>query len=394
MINFEKIIYLGTYEKPSLSSDRRKDFTDLWLYGIKDEFAENSKSIIKNGDYSNPSFLPMATKISSNKVADIRVKSLPGFGAYGYYTLKNPNTTYLQIPFHLNTPEEDEPAIALLYEEGTLTVTVLAASSYDCFRVRITKGAYTQDKIAYVRSSKAEIKVNTGAVPPFDVTVVGYKNEIAAVSVPAVATLYTDVPAYVSATGRLLESGTSLTHSISATVGNYLIAFVTTAYPFSSSTGWAYRYSSEGYLSRKTTVLLKQAVDTTESLTIDTDTASGPIGITLVEVSNLHDIDCVDRDTPYYMFSSYTVRRKSAPCIYFMSSRYYNAINANFDPLITDPPYNPITAPVTIRVEPDTSIVALQNRLQQLVIDNSTADSHSIITTGCNGHEVLTFSLT
>lgn len=130
------------------------------------------------GDFTDLVFKSEPRRITHHAVKDFGVKSFPRLGAYGFYTPKYAETSFMAIPINRQVPYHDIPEVTIT-DTGT-TIHLSIDGDYECYRVIVRKDYFATEFITY--------DTEFDFVPMYDgeclISVYGHSNEITVTSNP------------------------------------------------------------------------------------------------------------------------------------------------------------------------------------------------------------------
>lgn len=186
-LDFEREIALGPGVKPNLAHEPDNG---LWQYKIINTRIDNFVAYPVNGLYDNISFTKKPSLLTAKQVRDVGIKHLPGYGAYGFFTLLHQDNSYVLCPIHNRRLTGKEPVVTITDLGGNVfRFNISSTEEYECYRIELIEGFFTEEKIVYGIEGTAEVTLAPELAGELLVQVTGYSNEISIVSGPWEGTL-------------------------------------------------------------------------------------------------------------------------------------------------------------------------------------------------------------
>jgi hypothetical protein len=179
---FEREIALGPGAKPNLAHEPNND---LWQYKIIDTRLDNFITQPINGVYDNISFTKKPNLMTVKQVRDLGIKNLPGYGAYGFFTLLHLDNSYVMCPIHNNKITGRTPEVTITdLGDNNFRFNITSDEEYECYRIELIESFFTEEKIVYASNGTAEVILAPELAGELFVQVTGYSDEIAIASAP------------------------------------------------------------------------------------------------------------------------------------------------------------------------------------------------------------------
>lgn len=179
---FEYELDLG---KGLMSSLIHEPNNDLWNYRINDSRLDTQVATPPKGVYTNLSFENKPTMVTVKQINDFKAKHLPGFGAYGFFTLKYRDVSYVLCPIHFEEEVGEVPEVTISDLGNNQHHFIISSSEfYNAYRIEMILENRTEEKIVYALDGTAEVTLQPELAGELLVYVTGYKDEISISSEP------------------------------------------------------------------------------------------------------------------------------------------------------------------------------------------------------------------
>lgn len=186
-LTFTNEIALGPGAKPALAHETDNG---LWQYKIINTRLDNFVSFPNNGTYEDLSFTKKANLITAKQVRDLGIKNLPGFGAFGFFTLLHLDNSYVICPIHNKKVTGSKPEVTITdLGSNNFQFNISSTDEYECYRIELIESFFTEEKIVYAIDGAAEVILAPELAGELLVQVTGYSNEISIASIPWEGTL-------------------------------------------------------------------------------------------------------------------------------------------------------------------------------------------------------------
>lgn len=186
-LTFENEIALGPGAKPALAHEADNG---LWQYKLIDTELDNFVSFPNNGVYDDLSFTRKANLVTVKQVKDLGVKSLPGYGAFGFFTLLHLDNSYVVCPIHNRKETGNKPEVTITaLGDNKFIFNITSMEEYECYRIELVNGFFTEEMIVYAVDGTAEVTLAPELAGELFVQVTGYRNEISIASIAWEGTL-------------------------------------------------------------------------------------------------------------------------------------------------------------------------------------------------------------
>lgn len=181
-LDFEREIALGPGAKPNLVHESDNG---LWQYKIINTRLDNFVAYPVNGLYDNISFTKKPSLLTAKQVRDVGIKHLPGYGAYGFFTLLHQDNSYVLCPIHNKKITGRAPEVTITdLGENVFRFNISSTEEYECYRIELIKDFFTEEYIVYAIDGTAEYEVAPELAGDLLVAVTGYSDEISIASEP------------------------------------------------------------------------------------------------------------------------------------------------------------------------------------------------------------------
>lgn len=186
-LTFTNEISLGPGAKPALAHEIDNG---LWQYKIINTRLDNFVSFPVNGTYDDLTFTKKANLITAKQVRDLGIKNLPGYGAFGFFTLLHLDNSYVICPIHNKKVTGSKPEVTITdLGSNNFRFNITSTDEYECYRIELIEGFFTEEKIIYAIEGAAEVTLAPELAGELFVQVTGYSNEISIASIPWEGTL-------------------------------------------------------------------------------------------------------------------------------------------------------------------------------------------------------------
>lgn len=190
-INYEIELGLNS-SKVYMSNEPNNKWVKYYQSG---DILENEYQQINMGNYEvlNPEedelgiygekWVKEPQRFTKSKITDFGIKTLVGYGAYGFFLDASGKKGRVKVPI-VRKNNNNPPVLLLAVEEDTIIYNIqnTESSLYECFRLSFTQDGYRYDFITY--DPNGEIIKIPGMYGEFEVTCIGYRNEIQEYSKP------------------------------------------------------------------------------------------------------------------------------------------------------------------------------------------------------------------
>lgn len=161
-------------DKLQFTHDPNNEFVE---YHSEQFYLLNEASFPDMGDFTDLEWVEEDKRITSEKVSNFGVKSLPQYGPYGFYTpYYGDGTSRVLVPINPKRTRFDPPIVTVVETNGTFKLTIEdpPSADYECYRVVFRKGWFAEEFVTYDK----ELTVTLYA-GEYDLTVMGYiENDI------------------------------------------------------------------------------------------------------------------------------------------------------------------------------------------------------------------------
>lgn len=157
----------------------------LWSFYIEGTKLNNAVSTPNYGIYSALEFTKKPNLLTAKQVRDLGIKNLPGYGAYGFFTLLHMDNSYVMCPIHNKKITGRAPEVTITdLGDNNFQFNITSTEEYECYRIELIEGFFTEEKIVYAIGGTAEVILAPELAGELFVQVTGYSDEIAIASVP------------------------------------------------------------------------------------------------------------------------------------------------------------------------------------------------------------------
>lgn len=213
-LTFTNEIALGPGAKPALAHEVDNG---LWQYKIVNTRLDNFVSFPNNGNYDDLGFTKKANLITAKQVRDLGIKNLPGFGAFGFFTLMHLDNSYVMCPIHNKKVTGKKPEVVITaLGDNNFRFNITSTDEYECYRIELIESFFTEEKIVYAIDGAAEVTLAPELAGELFVQVTGYSNEISIASIPWEGTLTS------TGTAPFVPTSAAQTLLLTLTVGGWV----------------------------------------------------------------------------------------------------------------------------------------------------------------------------
>lgn len=172
---FEKVLTTNNAAASKVCIGNEPDNT-VTKFFIEAQRQGNEVDTVVLSDYDNLNFVRVDSQMSSQAVSNIGIKSFPQIGTIGFYTLKYENRSLILAPIYTTSKKRNAPTLTITNNSGTLLITLSNPKDvvYDCYRIVVRNGYFTEEYISYERQISIPAPVAPGS---YTVSAFGYLNE-------------------------------------------------------------------------------------------------------------------------------------------------------------------------------------------------------------------------
>lgn len=172
---FEKVHTTSNASASKVCIGNEPDNT-ITKFFIEAQRQGNEVDTVVLSDYDNLDFVRVDSLMSSQAVSNIGIKSFPQIGTIGFYTLMYENRSLILAPIYTTTKKRNAPTLTITNNSGTLLITLSNPKDvvYDCYRIVVRNGYFTEEYISYERQISIPAPVEPGS---YVVSAFGYLNE-------------------------------------------------------------------------------------------------------------------------------------------------------------------------------------------------------------------------
>lgn len=197
-LNFEKTLVVSTNQGATQSFLGQEHNGDLYKYYTKNNNigtvsprtvteAVDQHTPIVLANYNNIDWSEVSKSLTSDYVDTIGIKTFPGIGAYGFWTLQGEARSKVLVPIHVNRTYTTPPTFtcpSTNFDVIPITIKQPKDIEYECFRIVLKESNFTLEYVTY--------DLETEIVPAYRGTyivyIVGYAGEGSTVSEDSVQT--------------------------------------------------------------------------------------------------------------------------------------------------------------------------------------------------------------
>ena len=178
---FQEELLIGAGAKPQLAHEPTND---LWLYTLGLSRLQNTLAQPPGGIYTDLDFEKMPNSTFARSLVDFRIKHLPYFGAYGFFTPKHGETSYILCPIHVGKTKRAKPVVTATPLALGVQIAITSTEPYDCYRLEFIQEAVCKEYVIYAeRDYSVDVTYDVPLNGDVILRVTGYKNEISIYSV-------------------------------------------------------------------------------------------------------------------------------------------------------------------------------------------------------------------